>query len=100
MTKAEIVTQIAHKTGLNLDTAEKALDSYHAIIAGQLTKGNRVRMRGIGSLIAAPTPEKHFARNPRTGELLPPIPAGRRIKFTAASAFKLELAQTLPIAAE
>jgi DNA-binding protein HU-beta len=67
MTKAELVTEIADKAGLNRAQAKEALDAFIASVSTSLKAGKEVRLVGFGSFVpikrAAGT-----ARNPRTGE--------------------------------
>ena len=67
MTKAELVSAIAEKAGLNKGQAKDALEAFTASVSESLKKGNEVRLVGFGSFI----PVKRAAgtaRNPRTGE--------------------------------
>jgi DNA-binding protein HU-beta len=67
MTKAELVSAIADKAGLNKAQAKEALDAFIASVSTSLKAGKEVRLVGFGSFVpikrAAGT-----ARNPRTGE--------------------------------
>ena len=65
-TKAELVTAIAEKSGLNKNQAKDALEAFTAAVTDSLKKGEEVRLVGFGSFI----PVKRaagMARNPRTG---------------------------------
>lgn len=67
MTKAELVTAIADKAGLNKTQAKDALEAFTAAVTESLRAGQDVRLVGFGSFI----PVKRAAgtaRNPRTGE--------------------------------
>ena len=67
MTKAELVTAIAEKAGLNKAQAKDALEAFIESVTTSLKGGQEVRLVGFGSFVpvnrAAGT-----ARNPRTGE--------------------------------
>ena len=67
MTKAELVTAIAEKAGLNKAQAKDALEAFIDSVTASLKSGEEVRLVGFGSFVpvnrAAGT-----ARNPRTGE--------------------------------
>ena len=67
MTKAELVSAMAVKTGLNKAQAKEALDAFIASVSTTLKAGDEVRLVGFGSFV----PVKRaagIARNPRTGE--------------------------------
>ena len=67
MTKAELVSAIADRAGLNKAQAKDALDAFIASVATSLKDGKEVRLVGFGSFV----PVKRaagVARNPRTGE--------------------------------
>lgn len=67
MTKAELVCEIADKSGLNKAQAKEALDAFIASVSTSLKAGKQVRLVGFGSFV----PVKRAAgtaRNPRTGE--------------------------------
>ncbi|HEY8615861.1 HU family DNA-binding protein [Phenylobacterium sp.] len=67
MTKAELVSAIADKAGLNKAQAREALDAFIASVSHSLRAGQEVRLVGFGSFV----PVKRaagLARNPKTGE--------------------------------
>jgi DNA-binding protein HU-beta len=67
MTKAELVTAIAEKAGLNKVQAKQALEAFVESVTASLKAGREVRLVGFGSFV----PVKRaagVARNPRTGE--------------------------------
>ena len=67
MTKAELVTSIAEKSGLNKAQAKDALEAFIESVTTSLKAGDEVRLVGFGSFV----PVKRAAgtaRNPRTGE--------------------------------
>ena len=67
MTKAELVSAIAERSGLSRGQAKDALEAFTASVAASLKKGEEVRLVGFGSFL----PVKRaagMARNPRTGE--------------------------------
>ena len=67
MTKAELVTAIADKAGLNKAQAKEALDAFIASVSTSLKAGKEVRLVGFGSFVPVKRPAG-TARNPRTGE--------------------------------
>ncbi len=86
MTKAELVSEIADKAGLNRAQAKGALDAFIASVSTSLKAGNKVRLVGFGSFV----PVKRaagIARNPRTGEKVR-RPASRTCRFRAGDSLK------------
>ncbi len=67
MTKAELVTAMADRAGLNKAQAKDALEAFIVSVSHSLKAGDEVRLVGFGSFV----PVKRAAgtaRNPRTGE--------------------------------
>lgn len=89
MTKAELVTEIADKAGLNKVQAKEALDAFIASVSTSLKAGKEVRLVGFGSFVpikrAAGT-----ARNPRTGEKVR-RPASTSCRFRVGDSLKTTL---------
>jgi DNA-binding protein HU-beta len=86
MTKAELVSEIADKAGLNRAQAKEALDAFIASVATSLKAGREVRLVGFGSFV----PVKRaagMARNPRTGERVK-RPASATCRFRVGDALK------------
>ena len=67
MTKAELVTAIADKAGLNKAQAKDALEAFIDSVTESLKAGQEVRLVGFGSFVPV-TRAAGTARNPRTGE--------------------------------
>jgi DNA-binding protein HU-beta len=86
MTKAELVTEIADKAGLNKAQAKEALDAFIASVSTSLKAGKEVRLVGFGSFV----PVKRAAgtaRNPRTGEKVR-TSASRTCRFKVGDSLK------------
>ena len=66
MTKAELVSAIADKAGLNKTQARDALEAFLGSVTDSLKSGNEVRLVGFGSFMPVDRPAG-TARNPRTG---------------------------------
>jgi DNA-binding protein HU-beta len=86
MTKAELVTAIADKAGLNKAQAKQALDAFITSVSGSLKAGKEVRLVGFGSFVPVKRPAG-TARNPRTGETVK-RPASATCRFRAGDALK------------
>jgi DNA-binding protein HU-beta len=86
MTKAELVTAIAEKAGLNKAQAKDALEAFIESVTASLKTGDEVRLVGFGSFVpvnrAAGT-----ARNPRTGETVK-RPASKTARFRVGEGLK------------
>ena len=86
MTKAELVSEIADKAGLNKSQAKEALDAFIVSVSSSLRAGKEVRLVGFGSFV----PVKRAAgtaRNPRTGEKVRTT-ASRTCRFRAGDSLK------------
>lgn len=86
MTKAELVTAIADRTGLNKAQAKDALEAFISSVSHSLKAGDEVRLVGFGSFVPVKRPAG-AARNPRTGETVA-RPASRSCRFRAGEALK------------
>ena len=51
MTKAEIVAEIAQRTGLEKVNIQATVETFMEVIKDSLGKGNNVYLRGFGSFI-------------------------------------------------
>jgi DNA-binding protein HU-beta len=88
-TKAELVSAIAEKAGLNKNQAKDALEAFLGSVTDSLKAGQEVRLVGFGSFLpvdrAAGT-----ARNPRTGETVS-RPASKTARFRVGEGLKSAL---------
>jgi DNA-binding protein HU-beta len=86
MTKAELVSAIADRSGLNKAQAKEALDAFIDSVSVSLKAGKEVRLVGFGKFV----PVKRaagVARNPKTGEKVK-RPASSTCRFHAGDALK------------
>jgi DNA-binding protein HU-beta len=89
MTKAELVTAIAEKAGLNKAQAKDALDAFTDSVTASVKAGAEVRIVGFGSFI--PVDRKAgVARNPRTGEQVKRL-ASKTVRFRPGEGLKSAL---------
>ena len=85
-TKAELVSAIAEKAGLNKNQAKDALEAFLGSVTESLKAGNEVRLVGFGSFL--PVDRKAgTARNPRTGETVN-RPASKTARFRVGEGLK------------
>jgi len=86
MTKKEVVSAIAERTGLTKKDSEAALNAFTNVVVEELKKGGSVQLIGFGSFEV----RERAARtglNPRTKEPVT-IPATKVPAFKAGKAFK------------
>ena len=70
MTKAEIVEDIASKTGLTKTDVATAMDMFLESISKALSEGKHYEIRGFGTFKVKKR-KSRMARNPRTGDAVP-----------------------------
>ena len=58
MTKAEIVAEIAQKTGIEKVNVHEGVESFMEVVKDSMKKGNNVYLRGFGSFIIKRRAEK------------------------------------------
>ena len=86
MTKAELVTSIAEKTGLTKKDSEKALAAFVDTVTETLAKGDSIQLVGFGTFEVRERAAREGI-NPRTTEQIeiaatkvPAFKAGRALK--------------------
>ena len=85
-TKAELVTAIAEKAGINKNQAKDALEAFIDAVTDSLKSGQDVRLVGFGTF--KPVARKaRMGRNPKTKEPVE-IKASKTVRFVASSALK------------
>ena len=90
MTKAELITAMAERTGLKPDQVKTALEAFVACVGETLGKGEDVRLVGFGTFTAVTKPAR-TARNPRTGQSVA-LPEQRAVKFRVGEGLKQAVA--------
>ncbi|MBT8764100.1 HU family DNA-binding protein [Desulfohalobiaceae bacterium Ax17] len=86
MTKAELVSKIAEKTGLTKADSEKALNAFLGAVEETLVKEGKLTLTGFGTFVVEERKER-TGRNPRTGEEIK-IPACKVVKFRPGKLLK------------
>jgi DNA-binding protein HU-beta len=86
MTKTELITITAEKTGLTKKDAEKTVAAVLEAIAADLAAGNRVQLAGFGTF-ETKTRAARIGRNPKTNETIE-IAASTSVSFKPAKALK------------
>jgi len=94
VTKKELARTIAKAVGSKNNLAHEAVDALFSAMREELTKGNRIEIRGFGVLNVRATKAKPGARNPRTGEVIN-VPPRRKTHFKPGKKLKVALHQPL-----
>lgn len=58
MTKAEIVTEIAEKTGIEKITVQAAVEAFMKTVKNNISQGKNIYLRGFGSFIVKKRAQK------------------------------------------
>ena len=91
MTKSELITSIANKTGLTKKTAEEVLEAFIGTVSDSLAKGEKVQLVGFGTFEVRERSERSGI-NPQTHEKIT-IAATKTPAFKAGSALKEAVAE-------
>lgn len=86
MNKAELIAEVAGKTGLSKKDSEKAVNAALDTITDTLVKGEKVQLVGFGGFDVKERGSR-MGRNPKTKEEIE-IPASRVPQFKAGKALK------------
>jgi nucleoid DNA-binding protein len=87
MTKADLVEQVAEKTGLTRTDVAATVDSFLDAIKRALESGSNIEIRGFGTFKIKPRKARK-ARNPRTGDVVP-VPDRKIPVFKPSNEFKI-----------
>lgn len=86
MTKSDLVSMVADKTGMTKADSQRALDALVGVISKSLSKGEKVTWTGFGTFEVRHR-EARMGRNPQTGAPLH-IPATKTPAFKAGKGLK------------
>lgn len=89
MTKAELVSAMAEKTGLTNKDVAAAVNAFTESVKEALVKGDKVQLVGFGTFEVAERAAR-MGRNPSTGESIQ-IAASKTAKWNPSSALKSDL---------
>ncbi len=89
MTKAEVVTEIANKTGIEKQAILNTVESFMDIVKDSLAKGDNVYLRGFGSFIVKKRAEKTGRNISKNTTII--IPAHNIPAFKPAKTFVSEV---------
>jgi DNA-binding protein HU-beta len=83
MNRAELVSNLAKKSGLTKIKTNQIIDSLLSIISESLSNGDKVTLVGFGTFTSHQRSTRK-GRNPKTGEVVE-VPAKRVPKFKAGT---------------
>jgi DNA-binding protein HU-beta len=89
MTKAEIVTEIANKTGVDKVAVQAVVESFMETVKDTMTEGENVYLRGFGSFIIKERAEKTGRNISKNTTII--IPAHKIPAFKPAKTFVNEV---------
>lgn len=93
MTKAEIVAEIANKTGVEKVAVQSVVEAFMDSIKGALVNGENVYMRGFGSFIIKERAEKTGRNISKNTTII--IPAHKIPSFKPSKSFVNEVKDNL-----
>ena len=93
MTKAEIVAEIANKTGIEKIAVQSVVETFMESVKGAMIKGENVYMRGFGSFIIKERAEKTGRNISKNTTII--IPAHKIPAFKPAKTFVNEVKSNL-----
>lgn len=85
MTKAEIVAEIATKTGIEKQTVQHTVESFMDVVKGAMVNGDNVYLRGFGSFVIKKRAEKTGRNISKNTTII--IPAHNIPAFKPAKSF-------------
>jgi len=94
MTKAEIVAEIANKTGIEKVAVQATVEALMATVKNSLVKGENVYLRGFGSFIIRKRAQKTGRNISKNTTII--IPAHSIPAFKPAKEFITEVRVTAP----
>jgi DNA-binding protein HU-beta len=86
LTKSQVVTHLAEKSGIQKKAVTGLLEEMVALAAKECKGGGQFVIPGLGKAVKA-SRKARMGRNPQTGEAIK-IPAKTVVKFRLAKAFK------------
>lgn len=86
MTKTDLVSALAERTGLSKGEASKALTATLEVITDALKAGDKVSLVGFGTFSVSERAAR-TGKNPQTGEAIA-IPAAKNAKFKPGQQLK------------
>lgn len=95
MTKADIVADIAEKTGLEKNDVQRTVETFMESVKGTLAGGENVYLRGFGSFIVKKRAEKTGRNISKKTTII--IPAHNIPAFKPAKTFVEDVKTNVPV---
>ncbi len=95
MTKAEIVAEIANKTGIEKVAVQATVEAFMSTVKNSLVKGDNVYLRGFGSFIIKERAEKTGRNISKNTTII--IPAHSIPSFKPAKEFVNEVKESVKV---
>jgi len=89
MTKSELISEVAAKTGMTKKDSDTAVNAVIDAIISALASGDKVQIVGFGTF-EVKTRAEHTGRNPYTGEPMT-IAESKHVSFSAGKSLKESL---------
>ena len=86
MTKTELITQVAEKSGLTKKDSAVVLEAFQDAVAEAVAAGDSLTLTGFGSFVVSERDARE-GRNPKTGEKMA-IAASKSVKFRPGKLLK------------
>ncbi len=85
--RRQLAKRVSEETGCTAALAYEAIDALFEAMRESLVKGERIEIRGFGTLDVKDTKGKPGARNLRTNEMMP-VPPHRLARFRAGKVLR------------
>ena len=95
MTKADIVTEISEKTGVEKVAVQRTIEEFMSSVKKSIAKGNNVYLRGFGSFIVKTRAEKTGRNISQNKSII--IPAHNIPAFKPAKTFVENVKKSVPV---
>lgn len=95
MTKADIVSEISEKTGVEKVAVQRTIEEFMSSVRKSISKGNNVYLRGFGSFIVKTRAEKTGRNISKNKSII--IPAHNIPAFKPAKTFLESVKKNVPV---
>lgn len=95
MTKADIVNEIAEKTGIEKIAVQATVESFMKVLKNHMSEGKNVYLRGFGSFIVKKRAEKTGRNISKNTTII--IPAHYIPSFKPAKTFAEKVKKSVPV---
>lgn len=95
MTKADIVTEISEKTGIEKQAVLASVEAFMESVKGSLSKGENVYLRGFGSFVVKKRAEKTGRNISKNTTII--IPAHNIPSFKPAKTFVEDVKKSVKV---